>query len=178
MRISYIMRIDLVREKILDKLSNVDSSNLMVALRSTKSWKFLFMDKCRMNRDTFCPICMLNMQAPLLDSWNFIDPATMRISQWKAPINNIQYPHQFTLDGVVFHDQNIHQPESMFILKESKNLPNHRYRRALRSDSSAQDIDEYFKKMDFSGLIKFSSEQSLLYHIEQVNSLFLTLFFA
>ena len=169
MKIDDILRNDLVRDKILGKLSNVDCSNLMVAMRTTKNWNFFYRDKCAMDRELFCPFCMLNLEAPLLDRWEFYHPVTL----WKAPINNIKYPHQFTLDGIIFQEQNSRQlDESTFILKESSNLENHRYRRSLRPNSSAQDINDYFKHINFTGLVKFSSEQGLLIHIEQVKKVF------
>ena len=160
-----IFKNHIIREKIFQRLSNVDATNLMAALRPTDVWDELFEHKIHQNRAIFCPICMLNAHLPIL-----YQKTGLFGSDWRTPINSISYPFAFVLDQKVYPEVfgNIWQQESEFIFTESQNLFNHQNRYSINPKSSESQKTDYFKKLDWRNTPSFDSEKDLISHYEKV----------
>ena len=168
-----IFEIDLIREKITNNLNNADASNLMTALKPTDDWELFFNDKKRKKRQIFCPLCMFNVMVPP------IDPLLghVREMEWTVPINNMRYPHPFTIEQKVYeedHDNILAQ--SCFVMKESSNLHCHKNRMALTPNSPQTSIKEYFDRVNFDRIRKFSTEEALIEHIREVTIFYFSTF--
>ena len=153
-----IFEIDIVREKIVKNLNNSDASNLMAAVRPTPDWEYFFKDKITQKRPVFCPICMMNSNAPLLNR-SIISQVINE--EWMAPINSIFYPHQFVLDHKAY-DEQLDDPfeRSAFVLTESQNLYNHKNHNSLTPRSSFEDIKSY-KKMQVTSFNTARNEKCI-----------------
>ena len=162
-----IFEIELVRKNIVKRLNNADASNLMCALRPIHAWEYFLQDKIRQKRTMFCPICLMNSNAPLLNQ-SIISRVVGE--EWMAPINSIFYPHQFALDQKAYDEQTGDMFErSPFVLAESRNLSNHKNHRSLTPRSPFDDIKSFIERMEL-GLhrTQFNSEKELLEHIYEV----------
>ena len=162
-----IFEIDIIREKIVKHLNNADASNLMAAVRPTPVWEHFFKDKIRQKRSVFCPICMMNSNAPLL---NRSIISQIIGEDWMAPINSIFYPHQYVLDHKAY-DEQLDDPfeRSPFVLSESGNLFNHKNHSSLTPRSPLEDIKSYFDRIELGAQqTQFKTEKDLLAHIYEV----------
>lgn len=161
-----IFEIDLIRENIVKRLSNADASNLMEAMKPTKNWDFFHEDLRKKNRSAFCPICLLNHNAPLIDrSINHV----LGI-EWMSPINLTSYPHQYTIETKIY-DEELDQifERSPFILCTSENLNRHKNRLSLTPRSAFEDVKSYIDKIGLGeGLTEFKTEKDLINHIQEV----------
>ena len=158
----------LIREKIFNKLSNVDSTNLMMALRPTGVWDELFENKQQRDREIYCPICMLNTHIPLLHQ---NADALLFDLGWRSTINTIEYPFELVLDHKVYPESSDstsgrRQPE--FIYTESSNLFNHQYRFSINPGSNQTQKTVFFEKLDLKDVPFFITEKDLLNHFEKV----------
>ena len=169
-----IFEIDLIREKITDKLSNSDASNLMTALKPTNDWELFFNDKKRKDRDIYCPLCMLNIMVPPIDPFGYVgEDLDGDEMDWTYPINNLRYAYPFIVDLKVYEEENdAVTAQSHLIIKESSNLHRHKNRLAITPNSSENAIKEYCDKINFENIPKFSTEDVLLKHIKEVRTFF------
>ena len=169
-----IFEIDLIREKITEKLTNADASNLMTALKPTEDWERFFDDKKRTNRDIYCPLCMFNITVPPIDPFY----EHVHGSEWRTPMNNMRYPYPFTIERKIYQEE--HEDiwaQSLFVMKQSSNISCHKNRLAITPNSPEISIRKYFEKINFGEIPKFSSEEALLDHIREVSTLKLSTLF-
>ena len=172
-----IFEIDLIREKITEKLSNADVSNLMTALKPTNDWELFFNDKKRMHRDIYCPLCMLNITVPPIDPFGYFGLDFDHEMNWTSPINNIRYTYPFVADLKVYEDEDdAVMAQSHFIFRESSNLHRHKNRLAITPNSPENSIKEYCENIKFKNIPTFSTENGLLKHIKEVRSFIFILF--
>lgn len=158
----------IIREKIFANLSNIDATNLMMALRPTEVWDELFEHKIQTIREIYCPICMLNSQIPIM----FQDSDSLIFGlDWVAPINTIQYPFEYVLDHEVYpenFESTFGRSKSAFIFTESKNLFQHQYRFSINPSSTQTQKTDFFKRLDLKGVPFFITEKDLVNHFEKV----------
>ena len=158
----------IIRENILNKLSNVDSTNLMVALRPTGVWDELFEDKENRDRQIYCPICMLNTHIPIL--YQHSDALLFGLD-WMATINTIEYPCTLALDHKVYPESSestFGRGKPTFIFTESSNLFDHQYRFSINPNSSQTQKTDFFKKLNLKDVPFFTTEKDLVNHFEKV----------
>ena len=166
-----IFEIDLIRDKIVNKLSNADASNLMTALRPTKCWERFFHDKCSKTKNIYCPICILNHKIdPIEDYRPFL--TTIDRTILRNEINNLEYPHEYILRSEVFeveHPNNLYESEIVFI--ESPNFKKHQSGWGLSPRSPDDRKKAYFEQLNFETIPQFTTENDLIDHVKEVGKL-------
>ena len=157
-----IFEVDLIREKIVNKLSNADASNLMTALRPTKCWENFFHDKCRKTKNIYCPLCILNMKINPIE--NLRPPRIIR-----DDINSLEYPHPYILQSDVFEiDNPEYFHESKIVFTESANFKTHHFRWGITPNTLVDKKELYFQQVMFGTIPKFTNEAALVNHIKEV----------